>query len=347
MSKVLLLGDLHLGTKNGNIHFAEYFNKFFTDILYPYMTKHKIKHVIQLGDTFDGRVHLNIRAFSKSKETWFGQLAKDKITMHMLLGNHDLFRRHSVDVNSPEAFLCEYTNINIINKPTVIDIDGTKFDVIPWKCDSNADEIDEFIARKDKSEYLCGHLELGGFPMYKGEQCYDKIPTTFDDYTMVFSGHYHTKSKKGNIIYTGIPYEITWSDCDDPKGFHVLDTKTKKLEFVQNPNILYHKIKYNNGCDVDITILSGKLVKVIVLEKSDPVAFDRFIDSIKLVTPYALDIIENITVTNIMDIDKNVSIDDTRTIIEQYIDQIDTTVDKASLKKYILDLHSTASMLDD
>ena len=41
----------------------------------------------------------------------------------------------------------------------------------------------------------------------------------FDHYDMVITGHYHHRSSDGHVFYTGNPYEITWSDAGDSRGF--------------------------------------------------------------------------------------------------------------------------------
>jgi DNA repair exonuclease SbcCD nuclease subunit len=48
----------------------------------------------------------------------------------------------------------------------------------------------------------------------------------FDNFTKVFSGHYHTRSTNGTVFYLGNPYEMYWSDVNDTRGFHIFDTET-------------------------------------------------------------------------------------------------------------------------
>ena len=345
--KIAIIGDLHLGARNGSNHFSDYFNSFFSDTLYPYMKKNKIKEILQLGDLFDSRTTLSYKAYHRCKDVWFGQLKKYGFKMHVLIGNHDIHYRNTLTINSPELLLSDFKNVNVISTPTVLDFDGYKIDVIPWVCDSNREEIKQFISRQDKSAMLAGHLELSGFPMYRGaESRGGESASMFDSYSQVVSGHYHTRSSKGNILYTGIPYEITWSDYADQKGFYVLDTETNKLEFVPNTVTMFRKIQYNNGSDVDLKDLSGKIIKVIVQSKKDAVAFERFIDSIKLVNPYDLSIVESHSMSE-SEVDDSLDIEDTQGIIKSYIDGITTDLNKDDLKSYMMNLYNEAIAMGD
>lgn len=351
MARIILLGDLHLGARNASNHFSEYFNKFFTDVLYPYCKKHDVKQILQLGDLFDSRTQLTYKALHKSRDIWFKQMGEAGIKMTVLLGNHDICYRHTLSINSPELLLGEYDHITIVNEPTQMDIDGIKFDIVPWICDENKKDIAKFMGRKDKGSVLLGHFELAGFPQHKGDQSNTGKNTfnmsLFEGYSLVFSGHYHTRSEKGNITYTGIPYEITWADYADPKGFVVYDTVTKQYEFVNNPYTMFEKVYYSNGSTTNIKKLKGKIVKIIVAEKKDPVAYERWLDSIRLVVPYEMNIIEAGVISMDGELDDSIQIEDTPTLIKEYISGIDTTVEKEDLIKYMHSLYQEALTLDD
>jgi DNA repair exonuclease SbcCD nuclease subunit len=276
----------------------------------------------------DNRTNLMYKAFHKSRDTWFKKMGELGIQMYVLLGNHDICYRHTLEINSPELLLGEYDHITVIKEPTQIDVNGTKIDIIPWICDENEEEIKQFVSRKDHGLIACGHLELSGFPMHKGGESHNTGMSAdlFDRYSIVYTGHYHTRSEKGNIIYTGVPYEITWSDYADPKGFYVYDTEKNTYEFIRNPITMFEKVTYQNGSKVNISSLAGKIVKVIVQEKKDPILYERWLDSIRLVSPYELSIIENATVVLDGDLDDTIEIGDTPSLIKNYIDQIDTSV---------------------
>jgi DNA repair exonuclease SbcCD nuclease subunit len=50
MTKVIFLGDLHLGIKQDAPIIYQAYEKFFDQVLFPYIREHNIKHVIQFGD---------------------------------------------------------------------------------------------------------------------------------------------------------------------------------------------------------------------------------------------------------------------------------------------------------
>jgi len=135
--KVIVLGDVHIGARNDSQVFADYHISFFTEQLFPYMKKHKIKHIIQLGDIFDRRKFVNFVVLNQWKTKVFDYMQAEKITMDVLLGNHDVYFRNTNDVSSPVLLLREYYNINVFVEPTDVTIGTSKFMYIPWINSSN------------------------------------------------------------------------------------------------------------------------------------------------------------------------------------------------------------------
>ena len=71
----------------------------------------------------------------------------------------------------------------------------------------------------------------------------------FENIKYVFSGHYHTPQTNTFIKYLGVPYELSWSECDLNLGFYVLDNH--KLEFHKNNNKMYFYKSFNTKDDVE------------------------------------------------------------------------------------------------
>ena len=123
----------------------------------------------------------------------------------------------------------------------------------------NYDKTIDFIKRS-KAHVAFGHLEVAGFAMYKGYNAEDGIAKdVFKGYEIVCSGHYHHKSSKDNIHYLGAPYEITWNDYDDPRGFHVFDTETREIEFIRNKFRLFESFQLARN---PFSLIKATIVKV-------------------------------------------------------------------------------------
>lgn len=349
MAKIILLGDTHLGARNGSNHFSRYFNRFYTEVLYPYAAENEVRHIIQTGDLFDNRTQLSIKAYSACKTPWFEPLRDLGIKMHVLLGNHDIFYKSSLEVNSPELFLAnEYRdNIIVYNKPAVVDIVGTTIALIPWICDSNKQEVFDFLNRDKIADLCVGHFEIEGFDMMRGVPGHGGLPRTlFERFERTFSGHFHTRSKDEllRIEYVGTPYELTFADCNDPRGFTVFDTDTRQTEFIQNPHSMFERVIYNNGWMGDVQSLKDKIVKIVVEKKDDLYAFDRFTDSVKLAGVHDLHIMENFAqlASGELGDDINVAQADPIDVIRSYVDNLSLNVDPDRLKTYLGGLYTEA-----
>ena len=339
--KFILLGDLHLGARSGSIHFVEYFNKFFTNVMYPYMLDNDITDIVQLGDFFDNRTNLSLKAFHKSKPEWMDPLVKNNFKMHILIGNHDITLRESLEINSPNSLLQEYISsghVILYTKPSVLNLPGVSIDMIPWICKENQEEISVFMKRRGVSELCAGHFEISGAEMYRGIPGHGGLSAEiFDRYEATLSGHYHTRSflPENRIQYVGTPYEITWMDAHDPRGFTVFDPNSRTFEFVENSCTMYQKINYSEKCSTDLNELTGKYVKLLVESKKDKAKYDTFLSKLRAIDLLDLSIIEENTEMTGSNIDESVDIEDTPTIISNYIDESDTEIDKDRIKAYM------------
>ena len=93
-----------------------------------------------------------------------------------------------------------------------------------------------------------GHFEIAGFAMYRGMESHEGLSKDlFKQFDMVFSGHYHHRSNDGHIYYLGNPYELTWQDFNDPRGFHLFDLQTRELEFIGNPYTMFERVEYDDA----------------------------------------------------------------------------------------------------
>lgn len=350
--KICLLGDTHFGARNDNSAFHDYIEKFYTNILFPYLDDHGIDTMVQFGDLFDRRKYVNFSTLAKSRQYFFEPLKARGITMHVFVGNHDTFYKNTNELNSPELLLHDYSNIHVYSDPCDIILDDTPITLLPWVCSGNYQQCIDHI-QQTNAQILFGHLELAGFEMHRGAindhgQFENNILSKFD---IVCSGHFHHRSSRGNIHYLGTPYEITWADYNDPRGFHIFDTETRELKFIRNPYMLFNKIHYTDQdktmdevLDVDLELYKNTYVKVVVHQKNNPYWFDLFIERLEKAGVIDLQVVDDHFNLNLEDDDDIVSeAEDTLTILRKVVDSIDTnTVPKKELDNFLTSLYNEA-----
>ena len=344
--KIALLGDTHFGVRNDARHFHEYYEKFYSEVFFPYLEEHGIDTIIQLGDLFDRRKYINFLSLAESRRYFFDECKKRNIRLHALIGNHDIFWRNSLEINSPDLLLRDYDNITLWAKHGTLELDGAVFDMIPWMCNENENEIREFVS-KSTSPYCIGHFELVGYYMQRGQVSHEGYEDVFlKNYDQVYSGHYHSRSASvdGKIAYLGTPYELFWSDYKDQKGFGVFDTQSNVFKFVTNPNRMFHKLTYDDTKELneDFSNLKNKYIKIVVVQKTNPQKFDTFMDDIYKMNPIDVTIVEDVNemVNNEEDVVDQAQ--DTLTILSNYIDQQTIQVEPQKLKTVMRELYLEA-----
>lgn len=340
MSKVIIIGDMHIGCRGASDIVMNHQLNLFENQLFPYMIDHGIDTIIQSGDLFDTRKFTGHAALYQWTHRFFDRMRTLNFKMHMILGNHDLAYKNTLEVNTPTLFLKQYDFIKVYDKPEVLKIGNLELLMVPWICDENAEDITKLL-QNPPCKWTLGHYEIKDMEMHRGQTAIEGIGSDhFKKFDKVLSGHYHTQSKKGNIHYIGTPYEMTWIDYNDPKGFHVLDTDTLKMQFVKNASSLFYKVEYNDyNCSesywksIDLSKIENTYVKVVVVNKTDPYQFDRFMERIYQIPLADLKIVEDLSDYSADGVDdEDLQIEDTKSLLESYIDSINTELDKTKLK---------------
>ena len=350
--KIAILNDTHCGIRNSSQIFLDNSAKFYKDIFFPECEKQNIKQILHLGDFYDNRKFVNFKALNHNRKHFLNELRERGMSMDIIPGNHDTYFKNTNDLNSLKECLGHYMNeIHIIMEPTVMKYDSLDIALLPWINQENYDTSMKFI-KECKADWLGAHLDVHGFEMLRGiKSMHGMDRKLFEKFEMVLTGHFHCGSKQDNIWYLGSQMEFFWSDAHDPKGFHILDTETREVKKVINPYTLFHKIVYNDTkmCynTYDVSQLDKKFVKVVVVNKGDSFLFDRFIDRIQSQDIYDLKIAENFSEfvgNNIAD--EGLEVDDTPKLMDDYIDAVDTDLDKDKIKVHMRDLMTQAQALE-
>jgi len=236
--KYVIVGDPHFGKKHFSIDLFYKQLEFWKEIVKENLP------IICVGDLFDNRISMNIHFFNIFEKEFIGLLRENNSKLITILGNHDIYFKSTREINLVKYLPELYDGIKVIQN--VEHIDNITF--VPWII--NKEDIP-----KTYNEIVIGHFEFSNVdPMIQG----NLSPKTFEKAKLIISGHYHNKIQYKNIIYIGTPYWLDWNDFNQEKGYYILDTETKELEF--KPNTINKKF-VKIIVDKDIKILGAKDLK--------------------------------------------------------------------------------------
>lgn len=349
--KAAIITDTHFGVRNDSHIFLDYFEKFYTNIFFPYILKNNIQTIFHLGDIVDRRKFINYVTLKEFKRIFVQPCIDNNIKLVGIVGNHDIPYRNTNEVNAMNE-LFNNPNITFYSEPIEYNFSDCIIAMLPWINNTNYDESLNFV-KNTKAQILFGHLELAGFEMYRGmPNPHGMQASLFDKFDMVCSGHFHHKSSRGNINYLGNPYELFWNDYNDQRGFHIFDSDKRDLTFIQNPYRMFNKLWYD---DFDISsyeeIMSkynfeeytDTYVKVIVKNKNNPYWFDMVLDSLYKNNPANVSIVEDNKNLDQQSEEEIISeAEDTLTSLFKYVEKMETEVDKQKLQQLFSNLYIEA-----
>lgn len=191
--------------------------------------------------------------------------------VHMILGNHDLFNKNSVEVNSINIFR-DISNVEVVDKPSEIEINGKLALMVPWLSDlsqckeetydlmfGHFDISSKFLISSYVQEHsrdlqasadVSNEIDADNSLKSSGNTLEDSVGDFIDLAKMdgtVFAGHIHQHkemiSKGRNFIFVGSPYEQNLGEIGSKHGYYILD-KACKYSFYEINDVPKHiKIK--------------------------------------------------------------------------------------------------------
>jgi DNA repair exonuclease SbcCD nuclease subunit len=352
--RIAIINDTHFGARQDHPAINEFIYKFWEGTFFPYLKENNIRHILHLGDFVDRRKFINYVTLSHLRRRFMDYIKDNNIHMFAIVGNHDIPYKNSNEVNAVNELFRDYQNVELYSSPKEIELDGLKIALLPWINSTNLGESMEFI-KNTEAQVLCGHLELQGFEMDRGNICHEGLSADlFERFDTVMSGHFHHKSTKGNIHYLGNQYELTWADYGDQRGFHVLDTGTRDIEFVPNPNSIFFKIYYNDEnltfqeiVETDYSKFAQTYVKIVVQKKSNQFLLDTMIDQITKAAPLDLSVVEDFSDTISPEDVEVDEAEDTISILNKYIDSLTLPVDSVKMKSVLNQVYAEALELEN
>lgn len=337
--KTLFIGDLHIGVKNDDPWLQNIQLDFIRQAI-EYSKRNGITRWLQTGDFGDTRRAITHKCLEFTRKI-VDEIAAAGIKIDVTIGNHDMHFRDKISPNFCSEVLTQFSNIAVYDKPTTLDLDGTAFDMIPWICDENQEEVLEFI-KNSKSEYCMGHFELAGFYFYKGIASHGSDPAFLSKYKKVFSGHFHTTSESRNILFLGTGFTITSGDENDLRGFWVFDSETGEHTHIHNTTMWHRRINYPSQA-INPNTVKGLAVRVYVDEvDSDLVKYESDLESVV----HSLKVIIKQNTVELSEEESDVKVETLTDVIKTYIDMHDVSdVTKQAVTSLAIDLYDEAIKL--
>ncbi len=348
--KIALITDTHFGARNDSLLFLEFFRKFYDNVFFPTLKERGITEVIHLGDVVDRRKFINYKTLNSMKDILFYPLKEMGANIKVIIGNHDIYYKNTLKVNSMEELTKGMDHVSVYTDPCEVALTKDhKVLFVPWICADNEDETRELI-EKTRTKVAFGHLQIEGMEQHKGSFAIEgHSMSMFKAFQKVFSGHFHHRSTTGNVTYLGNPYEITWSDYNDKRGFHIYDTETMETEFIENPYSMFHKIYYNDEKNDygDFSKYVDTYVKIIIENKNNNYMFETLMDKLIAAGTSNISVVDNLFDIEDLgdDIDGIEDVEDTMSVIKNCVDGLQIE-NKNDLNKLMQDLYGEALTME-
>ncbi len=238
--KILRLGDPHV--RVSNLEESERLMQFVLRIA----TEQEADRLEILGDLFDTHslVRLEVLEFWQN---WLMKLVQQPFQTVVLVGNHDISGGIGNNYSSLSPFRHLVSKgLVLVDRPTLLD----KYGYLPYFHDRDEYVKQANLLAEQGANFLVSHTTYTGAKYDNGMYAPDGVePDKLSPkFVNLLSGHIHTESQFGRVIYPGTARWATASDANKRKGIvlyqHAEDASILKSEFFSTENICTQILSY-------------------------------------------------------------------------------------------------------
>jgi len=263
--KAACFTDIHFGLKSGSRTHnqdCENFVSWFCDTA----RVQGCETAIFLGDWHHNRSTTDVSTMNYTVSN-LEKLSQSFEKVYFILGNHDLFYKDKREINSVE-FMRLFPNIVPIRE-LYTEGDVT---IMPWLIGDEWTKVKQL-----KGRYIFGHLELPHFYMNAMVQMPDhgQLQTGhFQHQELVFTGHFHKRQQKGNVVYIGNAFPHNYADAgDDDRGMMTLEWGGKPEYHTWPDQPIYRTYKLSQIIDKPDELLREKMHCRVTIDL--PITFEE------------------------------------------------------------------------
>lgn len=233
--KIIFTADIHRGVP-GRDQDIDYSCR----VVREYAKAANIDLIIVLGDLFHNRENLAINVLQQAVD--FHEEAAQKYDQNWLTfpGNHDMFLRHSWQINSIAPMRKYLTYIDDVK---LLTIEDKRFWVLPFITfeKSYMRVLRQVEKQYEEGDVLLTHIGVRGATLNTCFLLKDWSVVTFDysKFKKIYTGHFHSKQQLGvgdgvqpTVWYPGSLIPFKFDEGDIAHGFYVYDLDTGTHKFV-------------------------------------------------------------------------------------------------------------------
>jgi len=228
LTKTAAFTDIHWGAKANSDQHNEDCMRYIEWFCEKVKADSSIDNIMFLGDWFENRSAINV---STLKYAYHGleRVAELGLPIYFIVGNHDLYHRHSRKVHSVVPYN-EFDNVVIVDEPMIRDEIHNGVLISPYLFHDEYPNLKEYL----NLETWWGHFEFRGF-VVTGYNITMPTGPAAEDYIgpkYIFSGHFHKRQAHEQVIYIGNTFPTNFGDVDDTgRGMMVYDHPTQEVTF--------------------------------------------------------------------------------------------------------------------